>query len=80
MTYIGALHLYGVAMHLSSLHLGAWAALDDDTEITSTNSHDMITLLFGAGHQPSFEISFSGPAMDRLIQVATESRARLRPQ
>lgn len=78
MTYNGALHLYCVAMHLSSLHVGVWASLGDDTEITSTNSHDMITLIFGSDR--SFEISFTGPAMDRLIEIATASRARLRPQ
>ncbi|HKN99916.1 MAG TPA: hypothetical protein VJX10_22550 [Pseudonocardiaceae bacterium] len=66
-------------MHLSSLHMGAWASMGDDTEIKATNSDDMVTLIFGDGSH-SIEVCFSGLAIDRLIEVATESRARLRRQ
>jgi hypothetical protein len=58
-------------------HVDTCASLGDDTKISSTSSDEMITLILGSGPS-SVEVCCTGPAIDRLIEVATAGRERMR--
>ena len=64
-------------MDRSTLYFDACASLGDDTDIRTTNSDDMVTLILGSG-PGSVEVCCTGPAIDRLIKVATAGRDQMR--
>jgi hypothetical protein len=64
-------------MDRSNLYVDTCASLGDDTKISATSSDDMITLILGSGPS-SVEVCCTGPAIDRLIAVATAGRERMR--